>query len=182
MSVAPQIMPEPAKRRNTDADERQRLDQELRALVAEVARTGDLKDSVERVLEQLDAMPHLNAYFREQAAGNMVYDARSRLRERMVGQSAWTIPERAATMSEARLNARISMYDWPLPGCDLRLGDATASDLETAAAYHDGRAQGEIQRATAYRQIAGMLKKTRKPNVRAGVPEARLAEVMRGAQ
>ena len=169
-------------RRKANEDERARLDGELRELVALVALKGDLDDSVTHVLEQLDQMPHLNDYFREQAAATMVYDARSRLREKMVSQSAWTIPERAAKMSDARLEARISLYDWPLPGCDVRLGDATPDDLETAAAYHDGRAAGEMQRAGVYRQIAGMLKKAKRNRVRDGVPEKRLAEVMRGAQ
>lgn len=169
-------------RRKAHEDERARLDAELKELLASVAQLGDLENSVSAVLSQLDEMPHLNAYFREQAAASMVYDARSRLREKMVSQSAWTIPERAAKMSDARLDARISLYDWPLPGCDVRLGDATPDDLEAAAAYHDGRAAGEMQRAGVYRQIAGMLKKAKRNRVRDGVPEKKLAEVMRGAQ
>ena len=175
-----QILPnEGPRRKREDTTE---LDAALREIVANGARVESIEEAIAATLERLDEMPHLNAWFREQAAAAMIYDARSRLRERMVVQAAWTLPERAATMSDARLNARISLYDWPLPGTDVRLGNATADDLETAAAYHEGRAAHEAQRAGVYRQIGNMLRAARKKTVRQGVPELKLAEVMRGAQ
>ncbi len=164
------------------ADETERLEHELRLIVTECARAETLEDSVAAVLEQLDAMPHLNAYFRQQAAGSLIYDARARLRSQIGRQAAWSLPERAARMGAERMAARISAYDWPLPNADVRLGDAGVDDLEGAAVYHDARAAGEQQRATMYRQIAKILKRSRAARVRDGVSEQKLAEVMRGAE
>lgn len=168
--------------RGKDDDERARLDAELRVLVAECAKNGDLEDSVSEVLDKLDGMPWLNAHFRARAAGELVYAARNSLRAQMERQAAWTLPDRVAKIGAARMEARLSTYDWPLPVSDVRLGDAGVDDLEQAAGYHEARAASEQSRAGMYRNIAAILRKSRKQRVRDGVSEAKLAEVMRGAQ
>lgn len=163
-------------------DERAALDEALRQLVAQCARLGTLEESAADILEQLDEMPHLNAHFREKAAHWLLGEARNTLRQRIERQAGWSIPERAAQMSEARLAARVSMYDYPLPGTDVRLGDATADDLAQAVTYHETRAAAEQARAAIYKQVADALRRSKKRTVREGVREDRIAEIMRGAQ
>lgn len=166
----------------TVKDERTALDEALRQLVARCAQHGTLEESAVEILEQLDDMPHLNAYFREKAAHWLLGEARNSLRQRIERQAEWSIPERVARLSEARLAARVSMYDYPLPGTDVRLGDATADDLAQAVAYHETRAAAEQARAAIYKQVADALRRSRKRTVREGVREDRIAEIMRGAQ
>ena len=180
MSEATQNIPTP--RRRVNDDERARLDADLRELVARCAVAETLEASAELILEQLDGMPHLNAWFRQKAAHWILGDARNNLRQQIERQSVWSIPEHAAKLSEARLAARVSLYDYPLPGCDVRLGDATVDDLAQAVAYHEARAASEQARGAIYRQVADMLRRSKKRTVRDGVREDKIAEIMRGAQ
>lgn len=163
-------------------DERDDLDQRLREIVANAARAETLEEGAEQILEQLDGMPHLNERFRQKAAHWMLADARNNLRQKIERQSVWSVPENAAKLSDARLAARVSLYDYPLPGCDVRLGDATVDDLALAVTYHEARAASEQARGAIYRQVADMLRRSRKRTVREGVREDRIAEIMRGAQ
>jgi len=180
MSEATQNIPTP--RRGVNDDERARLDAALRELVARCAEQETLEESADLILEQLDVMPHLNAWFRQKAAHWMLEDARNNLRRKIERQSVWSIPEHAAKMSEARLSARVSLYDYPLPGCDVRLGDATVEDLTIAVQYHEARAASEQARGAIYRHVADMLRRSKKRTVREGVKEDKIAQIMRGAQ
>lgn len=163
-------------------DERRRLDEALRDIVNRAAALETLDDGAALILEQLDEMPHLNAYFRHKAAHRMLADARNTLRQKIERQAVWSIPEHAAKLSEARLSARVSLYDYPLPGSDVRLGDATVDDLAQAVAYHDARAANEQARGAIYRQVADLLRRSKKRTVREGVREDRISEIMRGTQ
>lgn len=183
MSEALHTVSARAARRKEDQAEIDALDAELRALVKACATNGDLSDSGDEILLQLDRMPHLNARFRQKAAGWMLAEARNELRAAMARTAGvWVMPEAVAAANTGRVAARVSLYDWPLPGVDVRMGDATADDLEAAAMYHDARSASEQARSALYRQIGAMLKKAKKARVRDGVPETKLAEVMRGAQ
>ena len=163
-------------------EERTRLDADLRELVARCAVAETLEDGVNAILGQLDGMPHLNAWFRHKAAHWMLSDARNMLRQKIERQAVWSIPEHAAKLTEARLAARVSLYDYPLPGCDVRLGDATVEDLVMAIQYHETRAAAEQARGAIYKQIADVLRRSIKRTVREAVHEDRIAEIMRGAQ
>lgn len=157
------------------------LDAMLREIVRNAAEHETLEDSVEYILHQLDEMPHLNRIFRVRYAQMLLTEARTTLRQRME-RVAWTIPEHAAKAVSARLDARVSLYDYPLPGTDVRLGDATVDDLEQAAAYHRSRAANEEARASIYDGVARLLKRSKAETVRKGVTEEKIAEIMRGAQ
>lgn len=157
------------------------LDAALRQLVAQCARGASLEDAAEAILEQLDGMPHLNWWFRQRAAHALLGEARNNLRQKIERQAAWTVPEHASKAVEARLAARESLYDYPLPGSATRLGDATVDDLAAAAAYHETRAAAEQARGAIYKQVADMLRRSKKRTVREGVREDRIAQIMRGA-
>jgi hypothetical protein len=157
------------------------LDAMLREIVRNAAERETLEDGVDYILDQLDVMPHLNRLFRVRYAQMLLTDARTTLRQRME-RVAWTIPEHAAKAVSARLDARISLYDYPLPGTDVRLGDATVADLEAAAEYHRARAASEETRAGIYDGVARVLRRSKAETVRQGVTEEKIAEIMRGAQ
>lgn len=60
------------------------------------------------------------------------------------------------------------LWDYPLPGTDIRLGDATVADLEQAAAYHRSRAVNEEARTSIYDGIARLLKRSKAETVHKG--------------
>lgn len=172
----------PRKRGKSDEDKAAARELKLRALIRECALSEGIEDAVAAVLEELDSMPELNQFFREQAAGDMIYKARNNIRAQMERQSNWTVPENASNAVAARQAARLSLYDWPLPNSDVRLGDATVDDLQAAAEFHDYRAAEERKRHFFYAEIASLVKKSKKPTVRAALAEDKLREIMRGVQ
>lgn len=157
------------------------LNAALREIVREAAEQHTLEEGVDYILAQLDEMPHLNTHFRVSYAQMLLTVARTNLRQRME-RAAWTIPTHAVKAVSARLDARVSLYDYPLPGTDVRLGDATVADLEQAAAYHRARAASEETRASIYEGVARVLRRSKAETVRQGVTEEKIAEIMRGAQ
>lgn len=128
------------------------------------------------VLSILMSRPDLHDAALSIAAHAIVSQLHNTERRQIVAQAA-----RQASIGDsphmARLQARVSFYDYLLPHAPIRLGDATADDLDGAVAYHRARAEDEAGKAAMFERIRAAMGRKR-GTVRAVLDENKLAEAM----
>ena len=130
------------------------------------------------VLSILQSRPDLHDAALSIASHAIVAQLRNTERRQIVAQAA-----RVASIGDsphmARLEARVSLYDYLLPHAPIRLGDATTDDLAGAAAYHRQRADDEAAKAAMFERIKSAMGRKR-GTVRAVLDENKLAEAING--
>lgn len=138
----------------------------------------DMPDiDMETVLAVLHSRPDMHDQAMAIAAHAIVAQVRGAERSRMIAAAPIKARPLDANPHMARMAARVTLYDYVLPHAPIKLGDATADDLETAALYHATRSRAEATRAAMFERIRSAMG-SRAGSVRAVMDEKTLAEAM----
>ncbi|MDD2706054.1 MAG: hypothetical protein PHU07_12090 [Acidocella sp.] len=156
----------------------------LRGMVQAVATGVDTAEAAEEAaLAELRSDPVLAEQAMRLGLRQLIGDLRVQVRRDMLKQrrAEWNSSQAAPRSFARAMTVRASFYDWPLPNSGVLLGDATALDLEAAAAFHDSHRDAHARRGAAYRQISGILAASKRNGpVRAVIAEAELGRILAG--
>ncbi len=131
----------------------------------------------EYVLNVLQSRPDMHDRALAIAASAIAGHVRAAERQRIIT----TAPAKARPLDASphmkRMADRVNAYDYVLPHAPIKLGDATAEDIERAAEFHRVRAESETVKAAMFDRIRAAMGRKKGP-VRAVLDEQRLAEAM----
>lgn len=153
-----------------------------------------IEDAIAALEVTLASHPEFDPELRRRGVWALIYRARTEDRQKLRDggyeqpasmrsetKAEWSLDDATIEKNVARLAARRTLYDSPLPNSDISLGDATVDDLTAAAEFHDSRAAAEIALRDQFIAIRKLLVKSKAAKVRAGITLKQLASIVRAS-